>query len=371
MYSLGDAAPVNNPGYFDVPIHNDLSNPIREGNYIETSNYQFNNDISNTINNAQNYLVNQTPGLENPSPSLYYEQDQTMSGYEYPNDMNNYKNVLNQKKKFNSKQVPQGYKSYELENFQNQGGPSGGSGARPMGGAGGSGARPMGGGAGGRGGGSARPMGGAGGRGGGRPQMPNNISNVQPQARPNGNRNPPNRPMNQPNLVNSQNQVKPTNRPIKDHRGRHRPYPNHHNRHHDKPDKIIYNNYIPYSRPDSTYYHDYIPRFIPNNYLNIGSIPNIASFYNNWNNLPIVDDIVYDDPIETPVIENRIEDSEIIVNNDNNDQSTDVPEKKIKSKRKTKNKKKSNLIYLVLFLLIIVVVMMLYIIFKNQKRVRF
>lgn len=346
MYSLGDAAPVNNPGYFDVPIHNELSNPIREGKYIETSNYSFNNDISNTINNAQNYLINQTPGPGNPSPSLYYEQDQTMSGYEYPNEMNEYKKVLRQKQNFYKKQIPDPYQSYQLEDFQNQGsGPPQGQAPKPP-------VQAT----------NRNQMA-------GRPQMPNNVANVQPQVRPSTNRNPPNRPMNKPNIVNSQNEVKPTNRPIKEHRGRHRPYHNHHNR----PEKVVYNNYIPYSRPDSTYYYDYIPRFVPNNYLNIGSIPNIAGFYSNLNNIPIVEDTVYNNPVvERPiledVIEDTIDDKEIIVNENN---TTKESQNKSRSMKKKKTKKKSNLIYLVLFLLLIVIIMMLYIIFKNQKRVRF
>ena len=33
MYSLGNAAPVVNPGYYDVPIQNKYSNPQRNGPY--------------------------------------------------------------------------------------------------------------------------------------------------------------------------------------------------------------------------------------------------------------------------------------------------------------------------------------------------
>ena len=319
MYSLGDAAPVNNPGYFDVPIHNDLSNPIREGNYIETSNYQFNNNISNTINNSQNYAIDQTPGLENPSPSLYYEQDANMSGYQYPNNINDI--PVQQKKQFYSKQIPpRGYRQFELENFQNK-----------------------------------QP-----------PSQPNQMSSQpnQMSSQPNQMSSQPNQMSSQPNqptMVNTQNQVKPTNRPIQQHRGRH------------KPQKIIYNNYIPYSRPDNNYYNDYIPRFIPNNYLNIGSIPNIAGFYSN-NNYPSVEDDIYNEPdyiqekeIEVDINENESNDNEI---NENKDLINEN-KYKIKKKMKMKTKKKSNLIYLVLFLLLLVILLMLYLIFKNQKRVRF
>ena len=39
MYSLGNSAPVVNPGYYDVPIQNQYSNPVRQGNEIKLSNY--------------------------------------------------------------------------------------------------------------------------------------------------------------------------------------------------------------------------------------------------------------------------------------------------------------------------------------------
>ena len=302
MYSLGEAAPVNDLGYFDVPIHNEYSNPIREGNYIETPNYQFNNNIANTVNNSENYLIQQSNGLGNPSPSLYYEQDKSMSGYQYPENVDEYQPVIKQKKQFYHKQIPQGFQQYELENFQNQQAP--------------------------------KPPVQIQNQVANRPQMPNNISNVQPQQRPSMNRNPPNKPMVKPPMVNSQHNMKPTNRPIKQHRGRHKPY------HHQKPEKIVYNNYIPYTRPDSTYYYDYIPRFVPNNYLNIGSIPNIAGFYSNWYNNPFVEDVVYNEP----VIEDRIEEKEIIIEKEDdksvkiNEHNDDSNEEKAKSKRKkTKN----------------------------------
>ena len=48
MYSLGNSAPVVNPGFYDVPIQNQYSNPVREGNEIKLSNYALNTVTFNT-----------------------------------------------------------------------------------------------------------------------------------------------------------------------------------------------------------------------------------------------------------------------------------------------------------------------------------
>ena len=52
MYSLGNAAPVINPGYYDVPIQNKYSNPQRNGPYKQMTNYQFNGQVANQLNNS-------------------------------------------------------------------------------------------------------------------------------------------------------------------------------------------------------------------------------------------------------------------------------------------------------------------------------
>ena len=327
MYSLGSAAPVNNPGFFDVPIHNMYSNPLRsEDESQPIDNYEFNNHVANTINETQNYLVRQNRNI--PSPSLYYEQDKSMSGYQYPNDLNDYKLAAIEKNKFYKKEIPSPYESYQLENFTN------GNEAN-------------------------NPVQQVNNQMQNSPKMPNNIPNIQPPNRPAINRDPPNRPLINDKIVSSNNEIKPTNRPIRQNRGRHKPH------HSQQPKKVIYNNYIPQSRPDVNYYYDYIPRFVPNNYLNIGSIPNIAGFYSNFNNTPL-ENVVYREPVvETPVIDAQIDENINIEEKSLNDNEIKPKKKKAKKKRK------SNLIYLVLFLLILVILMMLYIIFKNQKRVRF
>ena len=108
MYSLGNSAPVVNPGYYDVPIQNQYSNPVRQGNEIKLSNYALNTTIGNTINsNDDNYIVYSPP--TKASPSLYIEQDAPMSGYEYGNNVSKYIPALNETNKFNQRQVPTGY----------------------------------------------------------------------------------------------------------------------------------------------------------------------------------------------------------------------------------------------------------------------
>ena len=108
MYSLGNSAPVVNPGYYDVPIQNQYSNPVRQGNEIKISNYALNTAIGKTINsNDDNYIVYSPP--TKASPSLYIEQDAPMSGYEYGNDVSKYIPAMNETDKFNQRQVPTGY----------------------------------------------------------------------------------------------------------------------------------------------------------------------------------------------------------------------------------------------------------------------
>lgn len=79
-YSLYEAAPVVNYGYFDVPINNDCSNrDIRDAQQT-LNEFNFNSKINNTMNNnKQKYLVNQQPTV--PSTSLYIESNNPAAGY--------------------------------------------------------------------------------------------------------------------------------------------------------------------------------------------------------------------------------------------------------------------------------------------------
>ena len=80
------AAPVDNKGYYDVPICNEYSNKELRDRSIHTNEYELNSVINNTLNdNKDSYIVYQDP--TNPSPSLYLETDQPMSGYYYKNPM--------------------------------------------------------------------------------------------------------------------------------------------------------------------------------------------------------------------------------------------------------------------------------------------
>ena len=118
MYSLGNAAPIQNIVYNDVPIQNQYSNPQRTGHVQQMSNYQFNNQIAGQINNNnENYEIYASQSY--PSPSLFIEQDTSMSGYGYANNMNQYTGASIQKKQFNRKQIPQNAPPQLLENFVN------------------------------------------------------------------------------------------------------------------------------------------------------------------------------------------------------------------------------------------------------------
>ena len=82
-----NAAPIINKGYYDVPICNEYSNKEIRDRAIITNEYELNKVINNTLNdNKDSYVVYQDP--TNPSPSLYLESNQPMSGYYYKNPMN-------------------------------------------------------------------------------------------------------------------------------------------------------------------------------------------------------------------------------------------------------------------------------------------
>jgi hypothetical protein len=80
-------APVFNKGYYDVPICNEYSNKEIRDRSLPINEYELNKIINLTINdNKDSYVVYQDPTV--PSPSLYLETDQAMSGYYHKNPMN-------------------------------------------------------------------------------------------------------------------------------------------------------------------------------------------------------------------------------------------------------------------------------------------
>ena len=79
-------SPIQNKGYYDVPICNQYSNKEIRNPPVSTNEYQLNKLINLTVNdNLDNYIVYQDPTT--PSPSLYLETDQAMSGYYHKNPM--------------------------------------------------------------------------------------------------------------------------------------------------------------------------------------------------------------------------------------------------------------------------------------------
>merc|ERR1711934_732799 len=118
-YSLSNSAPINNLGYNDVPIHNQYSNPERNGPYKQINNHQFNHQVSDTFNsNNDNYEIYQTQAY--PSPSLFTEQDASMSEYGYTSNDGNYNAAMIQKKQFNRRNIPHPSEIYAIENFENE-----------------------------------------------------------------------------------------------------------------------------------------------------------------------------------------------------------------------------------------------------------
>jgi hypothetical protein len=339
MYNLGNAAPVVNPGYYDVPIHNQYSNPVRGGHERRVSNYNFNTIVGDTINdNDDNYEVSAMPTT--PSPSLYVEQNAPMSGYEYGNNLGLYNHVLPQKRRFYRKQIPGGYvppqvvEGFEnsLENYQGMGQsqnrppPRRGtnlvqSGMIRSGGAGG--VRPS------------RAM----------MRAPrHSVGVIADGARRDGERT-----VGYQQLARNQQIAQNRRPPLRHH------YPR---RYHGR-------------RPRH-YPGYYYGNYIPVDYINIGSIPNIAGYYDNMeDDVDIYEDDMYDDmelddeEANLEVLQNvKIEN--IKERNDNEDINTlDSPDdtnasESAKKKNKKNKKMKSNPIYLVIFLLIIMIIVLLF-----------
>lgn len=79
--------PIDNRGYYDIPIYNEFSNKEIRDKDIITNEYELNKLINLTVNDNKNsYIVNKNPTI--PSSSLYLETDQSMSGY-YNENLNN------------------------------------------------------------------------------------------------------------------------------------------------------------------------------------------------------------------------------------------------------------------------------------------
>ena len=144
--------------------------------------------------------------------------------------------------------------------------------------------------------------------------------------------------------------------------------PQHHQHH--QPQHIINNNnqYIP--RQPTVQYNDYHYNNSPD-YLNVGSIPNIAGLYNNINRpieKIIVKEVNNDKETKITDLDDDDDDDEI---NDSKETKIHNLKKKINKKKKVK-KKKDNMIYLIIFLLIIIIGLILYIVMNQKvKKVRF
>jgi len=141
--------------------------------------------------------------------------------------------------------------------------------------------------------------------------------------------------------------------------------------------QIVYNNqYVPtqpmIQQNDYNYNYNHSP-----DYLNVGSIPNIAGLYNQIQHRPIEKIIVKEASNDR---ETKITDLDIDKNSDSDDDDDDddVKETKISkikkkiNKKKKQKKKKDKMIYLVIFLLSIIIGLILYILLNPKaKRVRF
>jgi hypothetical protein len=141
---------------------------------------------------------------------------------------------------------------------------------------------------------------------------------------------------------------------------------------------IIYNNNQNIPRQPSVQFNDYNYNKSPD-YLNVGSIPNIAGLYNM--NRPtekiIIKEVTNDKETRITDLDS---DDDIDDNDDNDDDDEKENKKQIKlsklkkniDKKKKMKKKKNKMIYMVIFLLIIIIGLMLYIVMGNKvKRVRF
>jgi hypothetical protein len=313
-YSLSNSAPLNNIGYNDVPINNQYSNPQRNGPYKQISNYQFNHQVSDTLNsNNDNYEIYQSQSF--PSPSLFIEQDSSMSGYGYTSNNGNYNGASIQKKQFNRQTIPHPSEVYAIENFENE--------------------------------------------------------DVQLQKN-----------ANKLDNIKIQKEI-PFKKPLMDSNQQYtqqhaQPHSQHHNsqqQQQQQNQQVVYNNYIP-TQPN-IYQNDY--HYNNNNtqeYINSGSIPNIAGLYNNTHNRPVERVIIKERDNRDTIVTNLDSDSDDDDDDDTN--SNDSKETKIKSLKKNltkkvkKKKKQNNMIYLVIFLLVIVIGLMLYIVMNQKvKRVRF
>jgi len=291
MYSLGNAAPVINPGYYDVPIQNKYSNSQRNGPYKKMTNYQFNGQVANQLNNNnENYEIYQSQSF--PSPSLFIEQDKSMSGYGYTDNSNQYNGAMIQKKQFNQKQIPQNAPSNILETFDNQ-----------------------------------------------QEEVYLDYENTNRLDRNKHNRN----------------QTQGLQQ-------------------HHQPNITYNNNFENNQSPD---------------YLNVGSMPNIAGLYNQHpvqqhhqppmqhhqrpmqHHRPPVQNVI----VQNDALVKEVDDDEKTIyysDDDDDDKSTSIKNlKKKKKKVKQKKSKSDKMMYLVILLLAVIIGLMLYIILGNKKKVRF
>lgn len=287
-YSLSNSAPINNIGYYDVPIQNQYSNQHNNRQYRQITNTQFNHHISDNFNTSNdNYEIYQTQTY--PSRNLFINNEPANQGYGYSSNNGNYNGALIQNNQHN-RQMNTNNQNYTIENFDNNGSEM---------------------------------------------ELEMNANRLD------NSKSSKERPIRRPMNIQQQHQ------------------PN-----------VVYNNYIP-NQPNINY-NDYNYNQSPD-YLNVGSIPNIAGLYNNNLNRP-VEKII----IKEPSNDKHTKITELDSDDDDDDEIEVIDKKKSKNvkkkidKKKKHKKKKNNMIYLVIFLLVIIIGLMLYIIMNNKvKRVRF
>jgi len=321
-YSLSNSAPINSPGFYDTPIHNQYSNSQRDGPYKELTSNQFNSYVGDEFNSDDdNYEVYQMQSY--PSNNLFENfSNQSDHGYTSSDGSQSGSQLVRRP----------AIEHFENEEFDMQS--------------------------------SANRL------------DVNKTMRNQPINRGGMNNQPINRggmnnqPINRGGMRQMENNQ---NRPFR-RQGQHGQHGQYYPR--QRPPQVVYNQYIP--RQPVIQNNDYY--YNSPDYLNVNTMPNIAGLYNNIPRRPetiIVKEVNNDAKITDYDSDNDDDDDDD--DTEKSSKSSDTKETKISNlkrkitKGKKLKKKKNNMMYLVIFLLIIIVALMLYIILnpKAKKVVRF